>query len=163
MSIQKITIRRWEPDDNSALRQVFFSSVHGLAGQFYSKNQINAWATKEYDPKKWAAQMALLKPFIAEVNGHIAGYADLQPTGLIDHFFVAKPFASQGVGTALMRHIFEQASERKLPRLYAFVSLGAESFFAKFGFEVEARQSIAINGSALQNAMMAKYITRQSH
>jgi hypothetical protein len=30
-----------------------------------------------------------IRPFVAEDEGHIVGYADIQPSGYIDHFFVA--------------------------------------------------------------------------
>ena len=43
------------------------------------------------------------KPFVAEIEGQIVGYADLQEDGYIDHFFVSGSMARRGVGSALMR------------------------------------------------------------
>jgi putative acetyltransferase len=51
--------------------------------------------------------MSSINPFIAETDGVIAGYSDLQSSGLIDHFFCHHNYQGCGVGKALMSHIFE--------------------------------------------------------
>lgn len=134
------------------------SSVHELASGFYTKEQLDAWAPSAYDEQRWAEKIAALRPFVAVVDGRVAGYADLQDSGYIDHFFVEGPFAGRGVGTALMARIHEAAAERVIPTLSADVSLAAESFFSRHGFSVAKRQSVVTRGVSMDNSFMVKQL-----
>lgn len=151
------SIRSFRPGDAPALRSVFHAAVHHLTSSHYSAEQRAAWAPAEHDAAQWAARMQANQPFVAEAKGGaVAGFADLQPSGYIDMFFVAPAFARQGVGHALMAHIHAQAAQRGLVRLWANVSLAAEPFFAAQGFAVEARQAVERAGVVLHNARMGK-------
>lgn len=151
-------IRDFIPGEQATLRQVFMSSVHELARGFYTKEQLDAWAPPDHDPRRWAERMSALRPFVATVDGRVAGYADLQDSGLIDHFFVSGRFARRGVGSALMGHIHREAARRAIPALSSHVSLAAESFFARHGFRVVRRQSVVVDGIPLDNAVMARQL-----
>lgn len=87
---------------------MFYSSVHCLAGDCYSAEQLAAWAPRDYDRAAWAERLTRNRPWVAERDGVIVGYADLQADGYIDQFFVAAEAAGRGVGTALMQRILEQ-------------------------------------------------------
>lgn len=149
-------IRDFIPGEEAALREVFMSSVHGLAARSYAREQLEAWAPANHDARLWAARIGALRPFVAIADGRHAGYADLQHDGHIDHFFVAREFAGQGAGSALMRRIVEAAGERGIPGLSAHVSLAAEAFFLRQGFRVVRRQTVALGGVSLRNAVMAR-------
>lgn len=155
-----IHIRPFRPGDEAALRAVFHASVHGLASAHYSPAQLQAWAPLEHDAAQWAERLRANQPFIAQIDSAgaptIAGFADLQPTGYIDMFFVSPAFARHGVARALMAHIHERAAERGIVQLQADVSLAAEPFFAASGFTVQARQQVERQGVVLHNARMAK-------
>ncbi len=84
------------------------------------------------------------------------GYADLQPDGLIDHFFVAAPHGGTGVGQLLMDRIHAEAGRLGLAELHADVSLTAEGFFARNGFVVVERRMPVRRGVSLPNARMRK-------
>lgn len=72
-------IRPFTIGDEPILRAVFHSSVHQLARQHYTAAQLQAWAPGEYDAAQWADRLRTNRPFIAEVEGYVAGFADLQP------------------------------------------------------------------------------------
>lgn len=156
-------IREYMPGEEAILRDVFLSSVHQLARAYYTDEQINAWAPAIYDRDKWREKMATNRPFVAVVGGRVAGYADVQASGHIDHFFVSPEFARRGVGSGLMRHIHDVAKQRGLTRLCADVSLAAEEFFTRHGFMVHGRQSVQIRGMALSNAHMVKEAIGDKH
>lgn len=154
-------IRRFKTGDEIALLRVFQSAVRETAARDYTAEQTAAWAPADINPGQWARQISILKPFIAEMNGEIAGYADLQPDGLIDHFYVAAHYARQGVGTRLMLHIEAEARRLAISELTSEVSITAEPFFARFGFKVEKRQCPVRRGVTLQNAFMRKNLSGQ--
>ncbi|BEP94075.1 GNAT family N-acetyltransferase [Acidovorax sp. sif1233] len=160
MPLPEILIRDFRPGDEALLHAVFHASVHGLAARHYTPGQLAAWAPPQHDAAQWAARMRANQPFVAQAadGNAIAGFADLQPTGYIDQFFVAPDWAGQGVARALMAHIHAQAARRGIARLHADVSLAAESFFAASGFEVLARQHAERQGVVLRNARMAKLL-----
>ncbi|APW40976.1 GNAT family N-acetyltransferase [Rhodoferax koreense] len=149
-----MSIRDFRPGDEAALRDVFFTAVHGLASRHYNPAQVTAWAPVHYDALAWAARLQANRPFVAEIDGQAAGFADLQDSGYIDQFFVAAAFAGRGVGQALMAHILASAGQRRIGVVWANVSLRAEAFFAHHGFAVERRQVVQRRGVRLRNARM---------
>lgn len=155
-----VHIRAFRVDDAPALLDVFQSSVRQLAADDYDAAQIDAWAPADMDPDCWAHRMRALRPWIAERDGRIAGYADLQGDGLIDHFFVAGPHGRQGVGRALMSHLLSEGKRMALVELKADVSLAAEPFFMRFGFSIRQRQQVVRQGVVLANARMVLALER---
>lgn len=149
-------IRNLEIGDEPVLRSVFFSSIHELTGGQYTPEQQSAWAPRQYDQTAWAHLIRDIKPFLVEIDGVVAGYADLQPSGYIDHFYVAGDYANRGVGRVLMNHIHSVAESRQINELWSKVSLTAEPFFSKCGFHVEERNEFLLRGVKMFNATMRK-------
>jgi putative acetyltransferase len=152
-----ITIRRYQPDDANALWAVYYSAIHQVAAADYTDEQTEAWAPTEFDPLKWAERMRGIAPFVAERDGTIVGYADLQPSGYIDHFFVAGGATRQGVGSRLMQQIHSTAISNGLESLFSNVSITARPFFERWGFEVEQAQSVTLRGVTFENFRMRKH------
>lgn len=149
-------IRRFRTGDEGALFQVFLSAVHDIASCDYTAAQIEAWAPTDTAPEVWANRMRELRPFVAEAEGRIAGYADIQSNGHIDHFFVSGAYPRQGVGTLLMSRIHDEANLLGISELTADVSKTAEPFFLRHGFQVVERRLPIRRGVTLQNALMRK-------
>jgi putative acetyltransferase len=153
-------IRPFRQGDEGALRQVFFSAVHELASKDYTAEQIEAWAPvlKETDEAPWSERIRSICPFVAELDGAIIGYADVQSNGYIDHFFVAASAARMGVGSTLMNKIHEVASIQGTTYLFSEVSITARPFFEKWGFAVETQQTVSVRGVSLTNFLMRKHL-----
>jgi hypothetical protein len=86
----------------------------------------------------------------------VVGFAEFEPNGHIDCFYVHHNFQGVGVGTALMHEIEMEAREKLLPRIYAEVSITARPFFASKGFQVIKQQTVRIRGVELTNFVMEK-------
>ena len=97
-----------------------------------------------------------IQPFVAELDGVIVGYSDVQSSGLVDHFFCHHAYQGQGVGRALMAHVFKQAKEKGLTRLYSEVSITARPFFEHMGFSVLKEQQVEVRGAILTNYVMER-------
>ena len=149
-----ITLRDFVPADAPALRAVFESAIHEVASRDYMPLQVDTWAPRSHDAAAWALKVADLKPFVAELDGVVAGYADLQDSGYIDHFYVAGCAGGRGVGGALMRRIIARAGQRALAELTSNVSITAQPFHAHFGFEVVAHRIVDVRGVEMRNAAM---------
>ncbi len=149
-------IRRFQPGDEPGLYAVHCSAIEGIASRDYTPEQIRAWLPEDGELASWAQRVRGLAPFVALDGEEIVGYADLQADGLIDHFFVSGHRPGRGIGALLMRRIHEEAGLLGLSGLHAHVSLSAEAFFRRFGFEVVERRTPVRRGLALPNALMRK-------
>ena len=106
--------------------------------------------------------MESIQPFVAEVDGLIVGYSDVQPSGLVDHFFCHHEYQAQGVGRALMTHVFKQAGAKGIIRLYSQVSITARPFFEHMGFNVVNEQQVEVRGAILTNYMMERRLDKKA-
>jgi len=152
-------LRRFRAGDEAALFRVFCSSIRDIAARDYTPQQIAAWASEDIDAHHWVALMRKLQPFVVEIAGDIAGYADVQSDGYIDHFFVSGKYPRQGVGRLLMNAILKEATRLKLSELTAQVSKTAEPFFRQQGFVVVERGFPVRRGVTLENARMCKLLS----
>ena len=151
-------LREFRPGDEPALRAVFASAIHVTARRDYSQLQVDTWAPREFDASAWAFRVQEIQPFVALVDDIVVGYADVQPTGCIDHFYVAAGAGGQGVGGALMRRLFARAHELGLSELTSNVSITAQPFFAHFGFEVVEHRVFDMRGVEMRHASMRKVL-----
>ncbi|WP_354624979.1 GNAT family N-acetyltransferase [Psychromonas sp. MME2] len=97
-----------------------------------------------------------IEPFVAEIEGKIVGYADLQNDGLIDHFFCHHQYQRHGIGRTLMMAIFHEGEKKKIKCYFAQVSITAKPFFEHFGFKVKKQLSTEIGEQKLISFHMEK-------
>ncbi|MFA0070915.1 GNAT family N-acetyltransferase, partial [Vibrio breoganii] len=91
-------------------------------------------------------------------DGCVVGYTDLQPSGLIDHFFCHHEYQGKGVGKALMEHVFTVGHVRGVSRYFSEVSITARPFYEHFGFKVVNEQEVEMRGVKLTNYVMEKVV-----
>ncbi|MCV0438732.1 MAG: GNAT family N-acetyltransferase [Hydrogenophaga sp.] len=156
------TVRPFRMGEEAALYRVHHGAVHRVASRDYTPEQLNAWAPPEPDHDAWTIKMRTLRPFVAEVDGVIVGYADVQPSGYIVHFFVSADFPRQGVGRMLMDRIHEEADRLGVTELTSDVSKTAQPFFTRFGFQIVEQRFPVRQGVTIPNALMRKTLTRQA-
>ncbi|EJL9428359.1 GNAT family N-acetyltransferase, partial [Vibrio cholerae] len=123
----------------------------------YSQAQVEAWAPDDFSSEIWQRKMNLLSPFVAEIDGKIVGYSDLQENGLIDHFFCHHEHQGRGVGRQLMEHVLRMGKLQGITRFYSEVSITARPFYERFGFNVTQEQTIEVRGQKLCNFVMEKF------
>jgi putative acetyltransferase len=152
-------IRECRVGEELDLHEIFFSAVHALAPGQYSRAQIDAWAPVSFDKDRWIERVRDLRPFVVERGGEILAYADLQPSGYIDHFYVGGGHARQGVGTVLMDHIHRMAGFSRMGSLTSEVSLTAQPFFERFGFAVVERRQRGVGSVAIPYVFMRKALS----
>ncbi|MBJ6907397.1 GNAT family N-acetyltransferase, partial [Vibrio cholerae] len=119
--------------------------------------QVEAWAPDDFSSEIWQRKMNLLSPFVAEIDGKIVGYSDLQENGLIDHFFCHHEHQGRGVGRQLMEHVLRMGKLQGITRFYSEVSITARPFYERFGFKVTQEQTIEVRGQKLCNFVMEKF------
>lgn len=153
----EITIRKYQPSDAKFLAEIFYNSIHSINIYDYSAEQINAMApTTSLDPKNWEQKWSKLAPFVALSSSKIVGFAEFEPNGHIDCFYVHHEYQGKGVGSALMKAIEAEAKEKHISRIYADVSITAKSFFVGKGFQEIKKQTAICRGCEFTNFLMEK-------
>jgi putative acetyltransferase len=151
-----VQIRPYKPGEEQALFAVYYSAIHLTASRDYTPEQIQAWAPKGLDMNLWACRIRGINPFVAELNGEVVGYADLQANGYIDHFFVSGTHARRGIGSLLMEHLLGEATALGLSELTSDVSRTAQPLYEKFGFVVVEQRRPERRGVVIPNAFMRR-------
>ncbi|MGU3163749.1 GNAT family N-acetyltransferase, partial [Vibrio cholerae] len=136
---------------------IFYHTVRNVNLRDYSQAQVEAWAPDDFSSEIWQRKMNLLSPFVAEIDGKIVGYSDLQENGLIDHFFCHHEHQGRGVGRQLMEHVLRMGKLQGITRFYSEVSITARPFYERFGFKVTQEQTIEVRGQKLCNFVMEKF------
>ena len=157
-----LSIRRYRTEDAPILWTLFYHTVRVINRRDYTESQVLAWAPSDFDLNSWQRTMDAIQPYIAEIEGQVVGYCDLQSDGLIDHFFCHHEYQGQGIGRDLMSFLFSQAKVQGIERLYSEVSITARPFYKKMGFTVKVQQRAEVRGETLTNFMMEKYISLKS-
>ncbi|WP_047043233.1 GNAT family N-acetyltransferase [Vibrio mexicanus] len=152
-----ILIRKYQPSDAPALWKLFYHTIRFVNIRDYSLVEVEAWAPDNFNFEIWQKKMLSIDPFVAEINDEVVGYCDLQIDGKIDHFFCHHEHQGEGVGRALMNHVFEMAKQQGRTRFYSEVSITARPFFEHFGFKTIKEQKVEIRGQMLTNFVMEKY------
>nr|WP_246201175.1 GNAT family N-acetyltransferase [Vibrio ziniensis] len=135
-----MTIRGYVKEDAQTLWAIHHFTIRNINVRDYSQAQVEAWAPNTLEPDVWQKRMDGLNPFVAMSDGVVVGYTDLQPDGLVDHFFCHHLYQGQGIGKALMNYVFEIGKQRNIKRYYSHVSITARPFYEHMGFKVEKEQ-----------------------
>jgi putative acetyltransferase len=158
MRTEAAHIRRYEPGEETSLFDVYFTAIRLVARHDYTAEQVEAWAPADLDMSLWRDKIRKINPFVAQLNGELVGYADVQSDGYIDHFFVSGKHPRRGIGSLLMTRILAEAKSLAASTLTSHVSRTAQPFFEKFGFVVTERLYPEVRGIVIPNALMCRNI-----
>ena len=148
-----MTIRRYRSEDCRRLTELFYDTVHSVNARDYAPEQLDAWATGQPDLEAWDRSLHAHESFVAEENGVIIGFGDIDQSGYLDRLFVDKDHQGRGVATALCDAL--EAAVR--PEHYTtHASITARPFFEKRGYHVVRQQRVERQGVSLTNFVMEK-------
>ena len=146
-------LRLYRSEDCPALAQLFYDTVHTVNARDYTPEQLDAWADGHVDLDAWNTSFLAHHTLVAEENGEILGFADMDGAGYLDRLYVHKDHQGRGVATALCSTL-EAACPVKNFTTHA--SLTARPFFESWGYQVLRRQTVVRHGISLENFVMEK-------
>ena len=126
-------IRAYAVGDANTTLAIFLRAVRETARAHYSPEQIAAWAADSGELDSWAAARAAAHTQLAIIEGHVAGFTDMDDHGYIDMLFVDPDFGRHGVASALLASVVALARQRGLPALTTFASLTSRPVFEGMG------------------------------
>lgn len=155
-------IRNYQPGDHTAIAETFTRAIHEIASAYYTPEQCEAWSARKPNPEHWEQRSERKLPFIAEINGRLAGFLELDPDGHIDCAYTHPDFQRQGVMGALVRHAIDECEARGIARMHVEASIPAMPMFAKHGFTIVRENTVRIGGVELMNFLMERVLERIS-
>ena len=160
-----MSIRPYRPEDCEALARLFYDAVHTVNAKDYTKAQLDVWATGNVDLEAWDRSLTAHFTLVAEENGVITGFGDMDSSGYLDRLYVHRDFQGMGVGTALCQAL-EQEAVRAVRQTKAdasvcittHASITARPFFEAQGYQVQREQQVERKGVLLTNYIMEKRV-----
>jgi putative acetyltransferase len=152
-------IRLFDQQDAEQIAQLFHETVREVNIRDYSNNQVKAWAPDNIDFKNWAKVCSERFTYVADDQGVIAGFGELEPNGHIDCFYCHKNYLRMGVGSKIYSAIEAKAEELGINRLYVEASITAKPFFLKMGFSIIREQQVERRGETFMNYVMEKFLS----
>ena len=147
-------LRRYTRGDAVFLRKVFYDSVHKVGCEFYTEEEVNAWAPEKYDKEKWEESFKEKLCLVVEKEGEIVAFGDADvEKGYIDRLYVSSGHCGKKIGSLICDEL-ERYMEKGDITVYA--SKAAKSFFLKRGYSLERENEVERTGTKLTNYFMVK-------
>lgn len=144
-------IRPYKSSDCSELVLLFQNTVRTINARDYTSEQIAVWAGN-VDLKHWDKSLQEHYSLVAEIDGRIVGFGDIDSTGYLDRLYVAANYQRQGIATALCNNLEATVHGD----ITTFASITAVPFFKQRGYQVVAPNTVWRNGVSLVNYKMLK-------
>ena len=155
-------VRPANPADAKALANVALRSITITGASVYDFDQIATWSSS-FTPETLDRVVASTRVFVVEVEGDIAGFANLVVKNAsraeLDLLFVDPGFAGQGVARASVEAVEAEARRQGVARLWADASLLAAPVFEHLGYEVVERYEKVRGPVTFANTWLAKVLS----
>ena len=148
-----MTLRDYCKTDCTELARLFYDTVHTVNAKDYSRAQLDAWATGEVNLEAWNKSFQAHNTVVAEMDGQIVGFGDMDETGYLDRLYVHKDYQRRGVATAICDALEQNT---KAAEFTTHASITARPFFEKRGYTVVKVQPVERRGILLTNFVMKK-------
>lgn len=146
-------IRKYKTEDCGELAKLFYDTVHCVNAKDYTTRQLDVWATGKVDLEKWDDSFLKHYTVVAEEDGAIIGFGDMDEIGYLDRLYVHKDYQGVGVATAICNELETAVSASKYT---THASITARPFFEKRGYRVVKEQQVQRQGVLLTNYVMEK-------
>ncbi|MDZ7959993.1 MAG: GNAT family N-acetyltransferase [Aulosira sp. DedQUE10] len=151
-------IRLFQQQDAEQIAQLFHETVREVNICDYSNNQVKSWAPDNIHFRNWAKICSERFTYVADDQGVIAGFGELELNGHIDCFYCHKNYLRMGVGSKIYSAIETKADELGINRLYVEASITAKPFFLHMGFSIITEQQVERRGEVFVNYLMEKFL-----
>ncbi len=156
----KIKIRSFEGSDTANLLELFHETVHHVNNADYPPEHLDVWAPGQPDLKKWKIRFKTSETLIAEIEGKIVGFGNLEhSSSTIGMLYVHKDYQRQGIATALLQALEKKLRKGESANASAEASITARPFFEKRGYHVVRENGKMLNGIEFLNFIMQKALT----
>ena len=156
-------LRLYRPEDLEELIQLFYQTVRTVNRRDYSAREVEAWvpSPKTVDRAAWSESLAAHYTVVAEGEGLLLGFGDMDSTGYLDRLYVHRDFQGRGTASAIVQALEGYAWGLGVEEISVHASRTARPFFQRRGYQTAAAQQVERRGVLLENFVMKKSLRRQ--
>ena len=81
-----VIVREYGRNDAQEICHLFYETVRSVNLGDHSSEQVRAWAPAPPDPDAWHVRMSGRHTLLAERDGEVVGFAELEEDGHLDMF-----------------------------------------------------------------------------
>ncbi|MBD2564415.1 MULTISPECIES: GNAT family N-acetyltransferase [Nostoc] len=151
-------LRIYEIADTEEIMKLFYDTIHEVNIHDYTQEQVDAWAPAKMDIDVWIKSLGSKFTYVAEEQGKIIGFGELEANGHIDRFYCHKNFQRKGIGKRILEQLESKAKALGIEKLFTEASITAKPFFERHNFIVIKQQEVERRGQKLINFIMEKPI-----
>ena len=151
-------VRKFRETDTDAVIALFRHTVRTVNLLDYTWEQVRAWAPDRIDRDLWQGSLSSDFAVVAEEDGRLLGFGDIDDCGYLDRLFVAADSLRRGVARAIYEKLEGYARVIGVLEITAEVSITAKPFFLAMGFVERREQQKQHNGCLFTNYVMAKQL-----
>lgn len=149
-------LRKYEPKDINQIVSLFYNTINEVNIRDYSKEQVEVWSQRSKDLINRNDFFEKLYTIVAEEDGLIIGYGNINTDGYIDHLYVHKDFQHMKIGSKICDTLEQFALSVGAAYLTVHASITAKPFFESRGYKVLKEQQVCLNNVWLINYLMEK-------
>jgi putative acetyltransferase len=151
-----LRLRPYTAADADATLAVFRRAIRTTAARDHSAEQLAAWAPNEVDEGVWDTRRRERRTVVAEDDGRVVGFTDVDATGYVDMMYVDPDAGRRGVATALLAWAVEEATRAGAVSVRTHASITARPFFEAHAFRVDEVRHPVRNGVVFENFAMSR-------
>ena len=153
-----IKVRLFQTQDAEQIARLFHETIREVNICDYSTSQVKAWAPDDIYFRNWVEVCSSRFTYVADDEGVIAGFGELETNGHIDCFYCHKNYQRRGVGSQIYQAIEVKALSLSMSRLFTEASITAKPFFQRLGFSIVKEQEVTRRGETFINYAMEKFL-----
>lgn len=104
--------RKYASSDMDEIAKLFYDTVHTVNAADYTAAQLDAWAPRDLDAKLWDESLKRHFSLVAEDEGKIVGFGDIDESGYLDRLYVRAEYIGKGVGKSPARPLGRRRTRR---------------------------------------------------
>lgn len=130
-------IRKLCSEDLDSLSRIYSDSILQLGNEYYSAEQVTAWASFSADTEEFNAWLIDATTLVAvDTSDTCLGFGSFQSQGRVSSLFVAPEFQRMGLGSKLLERLMEEARSRAFAMITTEASEFSRPLFEKYGFVI---------------------------
>ena len=138
--------------DWQEMPEPFLNTVARVNAEDFKKGEPGAWGAGSGDLAELDRSLQAHFSVVAEEDGVLAGFGDIDGTGYLDRLYVHYGYQGRGIAAAVCDRL-EGAVQGNV---VTHASITARPFFEKRGYRVVKEQQVERNGVFLTNFVMVK-------
>lgn len=154
LSAIMIEVRKYKKGEEEVLRKICRDTTCRVNVEEYGSVLVEKWASRLSSSSKWKERVEKKKPFVAEKDGTIVGFAEFTKNGQISAFYSHYKWQGKGVGTALLDAIESEAAELGIRTIQVESSMSASKFFERRGFCVVEEKETLTDGISSRSVVL---------